>query len=352
MAMTAYIQSIRQISIQEPLCEKWFTDPIVPASNFNEGIDPDFKSFLSPQVSRRMGNLFKRAIVTSASALGDFPSEKLGAIITGTGLGCIDNTEKFLLSMLDNGEQCLHPTDFMLSTHNTISSQIALHLHCNGYNNTYSHRGTSFDSAFLDAFVQMGLGGISTALVGGNDEMTPKYHLLLDKSGYWKKGPVDEAHLRAGDTGGSVSGICSLSVFLTKEREMHPMCCVKGFDMLYEPSASVLEAHIASMLSEAGISSFDSVVTGISGDKCNDDVYKNCFDTVYEGKPVLWYKHIFGESFCSSAFGLYEAAVCLAEKRIPGHLVFKGRPEAPRAILVHNHFQNKDHSLALLTCSD
>ena len=118
-----------------------------------------------------MGKLFKRAIVTSVQAMGDFPVEKLDAIITGTGLGCIENTENFI-SMLDNDEECLHPTELLCSPpHNTISSQIALYLEMyNGYNNI--HRGTSFDSALYDAFIQMKLGMISSALVGGHDEMT------------------------------------------------------------------------------------------------------------------------------------------------------------------------------------
>jgi 3-oxoacyl-[acyl-carrier-protein] synthase II len=335
MAM-AYIQSIKQISIQEPLSENWFSNPIVPQATFNEGIDPDFKQFLSPLITRRMGKLFKRAIVTSAQAMGDFPVEKLDAIITGTGLGCIENTENFLISMLDNDEECLHPTDFMQSTHNTISSQIALYLKCNGYNNTYSHRGTSFDSALYDAFIQMKLGMISSALVGGHDEMTPKYHSMLCKSGYFKEGMNP--------------GICSLSTLITTDKGDHSLGRIAAFNMLYHPSDESLRNCVKNMLSEAGVDSFDAVVTGISGDEENDKVYKKNFDTLYEGKPVLQYKQIFGECFSSSAFGWYVAANCLSRGSMPKHLICKGQPIVPKAILIHNHFQDKDHSLALLVC--
>ena len=48
------------------------------------------------------------------------------AIITGTGLGCLEDTEKFLTAMVTNKEEFLTPTSFIQSTHNTVSAQIAL----------------------------------------------------------------------------------------------------------------------------------------------------------------------------------------------------------------------------------
>ena len=58
--------------------------------------------------------------------------EKVDAIITGTGMGCYEDTDKFLRSMLDNKEQLLTPTAFIQSTHNTVAGQIALIFKCSG----------------------------------------------------------------------------------------------------------------------------------------------------------------------------------------------------------------------------
>ena len=93
---------------------------------------------------------------------------------------------------------------------------------------------------------------------------------------------------------------------------------------------------------------------GLSGDQANDEVYldfarQNCPNT-----PVVWYKHIFGESYCASAFGVYTAAVMLQRHCIPAHLIYSSAKTdiSPKYILVYNHFQNKDHSLILLSsCS-
>ena len=83
--------------------------------------------------------------------------------------------------MVNNGETFLQPTHFIQSTHNTISSQIALFLDCTAYNSTYVHGAVSFEHALLDAFTQIKLGYIDNALVGGHDELTEDYFTILSK---------------------------------------------------------------------------------------------------------------------------------------------------------------------------
>lgn len=65
--------------------------------------------------------------MASALAMKDANVESVDAIITGTGLGCIEDSEKFLKSILDNKEEFLTPTSFIQSTHNTVGAQIALY---------------------------------------------------------------------------------------------------------------------------------------------------------------------------------------------------------------------------------
>ena len=346
-----YIQSAAHISIQQPIHDEWFLNPIMPEKAYNESIEPDYSKYLAPMVARRMGRLLKRSVVTAVEALGQH--ETPDAIITGTGLGCIANTEKFLSAMIDNDEEFLQPTYFMQSTHNTISSQDAQHLKCHGYNCTYSHRGTSFDSSLLDAFLQMQAGCIRSALVGGHDEMTPDYFNMLGKIGYWKTGDITPNTLRKADSQGSLSGSCSLNMLLTDQADEDTLCKISGMEMLYEPSLNDLQAAANRLLQQAGITvnDLDAVVAGLSGDHDNDAVYHNFLSNCCPETPVVWYKHIFGESFCASAFGVYVGAECLHKKLIPSHLLYSTAKEisSPKYILVHNHFQNKDHSLTLLS---
>ncbi|MDL2262295.1 beta-ketoacyl synthase chain length factor [Bacteroidales bacterium OttesenSCG-928-I21] len=348
-----YIQSIAHISIQEPFDEKWFDEPIIYNKRYVRSIEPDYSEFISPLAARRMGKILKRALTTALKAIQISKIEKPDAIITGTGLGCIENTEKFLLAMLNNNEELLPPTYFMQSTHNTISSQIAVHLKSHAYNSTYSHRGTSFDSALLDAIMQFELGNISSALVGGQDEMTPQYFELLDKINYWKKGEISEEILKKSDTTGTFVGECSVNFMLSKTKDENSICGISGMEMMYKPDESQIEKAIQRLLKNNGltIDNLDAIITGINGDKNNDMIYKNVHNTFFNNKPLLWYKHIFGESYTASGLGLYVAATILKNKKIPQHLILKGNAKniAARHVLIHNHFQNKDHSLILLS---
>ncbi len=348
-----YIQAASHISIQQPLNDDWFEQPIMPAQSYNESIEPDYKDYFAPMAARRMGKLLKRATVTAVDALRKGNMENVDAIITGTGLGCIDNTEKFLRAMIDNGEEFLQPTYFMQSTHNTISSQVALHLKCHGYNCTYSHRGTSFDGSLMDAFVQMRLGMIHSALVGGQDEMTPAYFDMLGKIGYWKSGDIRPEVLKRADSKGSLSGSCSLNMLLSDQRHDSTLCRMDAMEMLYEPTMKQLSETVHRMLSNAGVSlnNLSAVVLGLSGDCDNDAVYHQFVQQVCPEKNIVWFKHLFGESFSASSFGVYVGATLLKRNVIPVHLLYNRETpvSAPKHILVYNHFHNKDHTLILLS---
>lgn len=144
--------------------------------------DPDFRELFSVLEARRMSRLLKRAVWTSVHALKDGGINLPDAIITATDFGCIEQSEAFLKALKGLDGAVFRPTHFMQSTHNTISSLIAIRLGCHGYNVTYSHRGRSFDSALLDAWMQLSLGDIDTALVGWFDETTPLFSRLVPQA--------------------------------------------------------------------------------------------------------------------------------------------------------------------------
>lgn len=132
----------------------------------------DVKKYVTQGEARRMCRILKRAVYTSFEALRQSGIECPDAIITGTSMGCMENSEKFLTDICRNGEQLLKPTLFMQSTHNTIASMTGILLKCHGYNMTYSQGGISFTSALLDAWLQIRAGEICNALVGCHDELT------------------------------------------------------------------------------------------------------------------------------------------------------------------------------------
>mgnify|MGYP002623711655 FL=1 len=302
---------------------------------FVRSTDPSFKEYVSPIEARRMGKILKRAIATSKEALKAAGLETVDAIVTGTGYGCIENTEFFLDALSTDGEQLLKPTYFMQSTHNTISSLVAIQTKNHAYNATYAHKGISFDSALHDAWLQLRLGKIASALVGGHDEMTETFYRILKKGGMM--GQDDE-----------MCGESAVSVVLGCKPE-NALCKLTGFKMLHQPTMGDLAAAFADM--GKPLADVDFILTGISGDHQNDAAYLEECKTLFGDKPLLRYKHLFGESFTASGLGFYVAAHCLKAGSVPASLFVNPTEitdKRPSNILIYNRSDGKNVSLTLL----
>ena len=140
----------------------------------------DYKEYISPKEGRRMGKLMKAATLTSLMALREAGIECPDAIITATANGMLETSEKFLVDMVDNGEETLSPTLFMQSTHNTIGSAIAIRTKCHGYNITYTQGKDSMKWALRDAERLIRMGKAKTVLVGCHDESSPLFRSFYD----------------------------------------------------------------------------------------------------------------------------------------------------------------------------
>ncbi len=143
----------------------------------------EIRDYVKPLEARRMGKLMKASLLSSLKALKLAGVECPDAIITGTALGCWENSEALLMQMLEEGEVMLSPTNFMQSTHNTISSNIAIRLGCHGYNVTYTQSDDSLEWALRDAHLLLQSGRYKTVLVGCHDETTPLYRSLMERLG-------------------------------------------------------------------------------------------------------------------------------------------------------------------------
>jgi len=344
--MAIYIQSAEQISIQQPLSDAWFDAPIIYDSVYVRAIEPNYKEYIAPNKARRMGKILKRAIITALVAAKKSGIAVPDAIISGTGLGCIESTGIFLEAMLRNGEELLQPTQFMQSTHNTIGSLASIEMKCHGYNSTYTHKGVSFENALLDAYLQFTAGRIKTALVGGYDEMTSNYQLLLSRIGYWRA-HGENVTLKKGEE--AFAGETSVSFMLSDEKTEKTICQISGIQLLYKPSEKDLQFALNELL--CPVDNIDAVFVGVNGNKTNDDVYYRNASILFAGKPLAGYKHIFGESYTASGLGMYAAATCLRKQRIPQHLLLNGCKEINpvKTLLLYNQFEDKNHSLTLLT---
>jgi 3-oxoacyl-(acyl-carrier-protein) synthase len=360
-----FVLSAKQISMQQPLSEEWMDNPIMYDVPFTRSIDPSFKEYISPIEARRMGRILKRALATSKEALKAAGCDTVDAIMTGTGFGCIENTEFFLDALSNEGEQLLKPTYFMQSTHNTISSLVAIQTKNYNYNATYAHKGISFESALHDAWLQFRLGKIGSALVGCHDEMTETFHSIMKKGGVM--GQDDE---RCGEVAVSVvlsNNPVSQDVEPVETPSHSPsalrpfdgpqgpqaLCRLTGLKMLHQPTMNNLMDAVTTMLQSAdrSLADVDYILTGISGNHENDKAYLAETKTLFGDKPLLKYKHLFGENFTASGLGFYVAAQCLKAGRVPSHLFVNANEASdkqPACIMLFNRSDGNDYTLILL----
>src|ERR1700712_2967424 len=142
-----------------------------------------------------MGHIIKMGVAAAKDCLNKANIEIPGAIITGTALGCMEDTITFLTRIIEQNEELLPPTAFIQSTHNTVAAQIALMLKCHAYNNTFVHKGVSFEAALLDGIMLLKEGEADNILVGGTEEMIDVSFTVLTRLGLYKRWPISNLDL-------------------------------------------------------------------------------------------------------------------------------------------------------------
>lgn len=282
-------------------------------------IDPPYKEYIPPTMIRRMAKGVKMGVVATTEALKEAGNPPLDAILVGTGIGCLQDSEKFLKALLDNNEQHLTPTAFIQSTHNTVAGQIALQLQCKGLNFTYVNGAVSFESALLDAKMQMELGELSTALVGGVDEHSPHTLYLYDLIGLPLKSEGAGFFVLSDK---QTDSTYATLVDVTLKNVVEPDEWQNFVDDFLQRNS-------------CSYSDIDLVFTG-------EDCKRN-----YQ-KPTIAYKSLCGEYYTASAFGLWLACTFLKHQHIPATLVAGKPPKSLRNILLVNSFMGKDYSLTLI----
>ena len=176
----AYIRSASCISIQ-PTFRKELIE-LTPANFPVTVIEPDYKTLISASLLRRMSSIVRYGAAAATDCLQQAGIETPSAIITGTGLGCLRDTQKFMDTFMRSESGTLPPTAFIQSTHNSLAGQIAMMTQCRGYNMTHVQNGVSFEQALQDA-LWLADEGTDPVLAGGADEKIP---LLSDMARAWE----------------------------------------------------------------------------------------------------------------------------------------------------------------------
>lgn len=163
-----YINAASTISHQPTFQNAGFSELIEPLDNSSELISPNYKEYIDAGLLRRMSKILRMSVAAAKECLKQAEIDQPGAIIVGTGLGCLQDTEKFLSTFLSI-EGLLPPTSFIQSTHNTIAGQISLSIGNHGYNMTHTQNTLSFEHALIDTSLLLGEGK-DNIITGAADE--------------------------------------------------------------------------------------------------------------------------------------------------------------------------------------
>jgi hypothetical protein len=348
-----YINGIGCISAQRSFEKDFLIEPILyPEENILKVVKPSYKDYISPAAIRRMSSGVKNGIVASTMAINDADIETPGAIITGTGMGCMQDSEKFLDNLINHNEEYLTPTSFIQSTHNTVGGQVALGLKCKAYNFTYVNTGVSFESALLDGLMQVENQDGRNILVGGIDELadhTSKLYKLIEHTKSDDEAPYDIINKR---TKGCISGEGAVFFVLDKEKGSNTYCELANVKFVNNLEVSSSKEYVNDFLAsnKLNFSDIDALLLGNNGD-IDYDVYYDELEPLFNNADVLYYKHLFGEFMTSSSIAVLLGSNILKSQSIPAALLKNKVPQSKgeiKNLLIYNQYRGKDHSLILL----
>lgn len=348
-----YINGLGCISVQ-----KTFDTVFLEEAELNENDTilplkaPVYKDFISPAAIRRMAKGVKNGIVASTLAMREAQLETVDAIITGTGMGCIEDSEKFLKTILDNNEQFLTPTSFIQSTHNTVGGQIALGMQCKAYNLTYVNGSVSFESALFDAKMMIEEEEASSILVGGIDETADYTMSLFRLAGFVKKENQGPYSVLESTTKGVVLGEGAAFFVIENEIKENTIAQILDIEIINKLEINEVENKIISFLAfnDLEINDIDAVVLGYNGDVDSDLYYKNLSNTTFKNSPHVYYKHLSGEYDTASAFGLWVGSKIIQTQNIPAIVKLNSlEKKAYKTILLYNQRNGIEHSFTLIS---
>jgi 3-oxoacyl-(acyl-carrier-protein) synthase len=335
MKAKVYIRGCAAISPQESFSGSFVPQAVTLAEhNIMRAKEPDYKAFIAPNNLRRMSRMLKMGLTAALQCLQNSGLQVPGAIITGTGKGSLHDTERFLHDIRQYAEAALNPTPFIQSTYNSVNGLIALQQQCTRYNNTFVHRGFSFEHAVLDGLLLLNEGAAADVLAGGFDEMTLEHFYIKSRIGYWKEALTQPAELYSSNTAGTIAG--EGAVFFVLSTTPAPIR-LAGVKMMYKPSQEYLEQSLEAFLAQHGLipADVDLLVTGQSGDANYDHYYHQLQSKYFRDTAATPFKHLCGEYDTAAAFAMWMAAQQMLEQPL-------------KHVLIYNHFYGQQHSFILL----
>jgi 3-oxoacyl-(acyl-carrier-protein) synthase len=355
MNKPAYINAQACISSQDTFDNALFLrSEVISEPIPRRAHEPDYKDYIPRKYLRRMGRMVRMGVSAARKVLDEASLEIPDAILVGTGMGCLRDTEEFLTSIYESGENIASPNQFIQSTHNNVAAQIAIMLGCYNYNFTYVHRGFSFETALIDALlhIQENDDSATNILVGASDELTDMHLKVMSKLNFWKP-REGKANAIPGMAKGYEQGEGAAFFVLSSVQAASTVARLDGVKMIYKPTSTTeLASHVWQFLDDQKIAlnDIDLILLGFEGGDDEQSIFRQLVDRAFGSNHLAVFKHLSGEFKTAAAFATWLAAEMIQKQVVPNFVKLTDFEVGPlRRVLIFNNYNNSNYTLSLLS---
>lgn len=345
-----YIHGIGTVSIQPHESHGELKVVQTYAENPVSASAPDYKSVIPALQLRRMNKSMRMALYSAKMAMKEAGIELVDAVIAGSGLGCLTDSERFVQAMNENNEQFLNPTSFIQSTHNMAAATIALATGCKGYNMTYVNDSTSFESAISDSMLYLQEHPNQVVLLGGVDELGERTPVFWELTGYLKKDDAEiPTKLGITATTGEVAAEGAAFFVVSSAPDTEAIAKITAVETRQQ--VADITDFVCQFLNGQNLKAedIDVVMCGRNGDSRFDGLYDNLTRELFFDRTQCIYKPVLGEYDTVSASGLAVAARMLSQQSIEPVWAFNDVPAGKlNRVLLYNQRRGNNHSVVLL----
>ncbi len=349
--MAIYINASSMVSAQETLgTEKWPENTVLSENSSLKVIDPAYKEYIPPAMLRRMSRLVKFSLVSAFDCLHQVESDIIDAIITTTGLGCIDDTGVFLKQMHENGEKLMNPTAFIRSTHNAVGGQIALIKGLRVPNYTFSQKEMSFETGVIDAIMMIEEGEAKNILLGGFDELTPLSLNLWKQMGCLAEKELDKNSLKKASNSGVILGE-GAGFFVLSAKEGNSKSSKLVDVEIHRKATCDCNRLLKKFLAKHNLHSSDInlLLLGLDGTP-NTKNLVSLLNTDFENSIIAGFKHCSGSFDTDTSFALWMAQMAIQNGCIAEAAYLQGdRDQKIKKVLLVNSSRHNSYSFILVT---
>ena len=349
-----YINGVGVISPQKTFDNSGFLPEVAEYNNnILPCVVPDFKQYIAPNQVRRLSRMLRIGLSAAMICVQDSGNTSPDGVITATGYGLLNDTEKFLLEILLQDEKYLTPTFFMQSTYNALAGLVGLSLKCLGYNNTFVSKGFAFEMALHDAMMQLNEKKANTFLIGAYDEVNEVQYLVNSKVGHYKEAMINNLTLFQHGTNGSLQGEGAAFFSLSANSNQQTWCSIKGIKMVFMPECeeNLVEGLLDFLeIHNIATTDVDVFMSGVSGDVINDRFLESLAIKQFRETHQVRFKHLCGEYCTASSFGLWLGASIIKKQQIPPTVKFNQseKPLPLKTLLLVNQYMGRNYSFFLL----